>query len=136
MHWQKMLNPAPLTPRNITTKKSLNLVIDLDFEEILKQNERRIYYHMHRLGIRDFYAGGLFALWMAYKKYEPDKGPLATYFNFMIRNRLIDKIRQESRVQENKERYADNAKKLFHIHNGENGMSGNPQIVHGAIGRK
>ena len=108
--------------------------IDLDFEEILKQNERRIYYHMHRLGIRDpygdFYAEGLFALWMAYKKYEPDKGPLSTYFNFMIRNRLIDKIRQESRAQENKERYAENAKKLTQNRDGEVSMLADSHIEH------
>jgi len=66
------------------------------FEEIFKQNEKRIYYHMHKLGIRDplgdFYAEGLFAMWTAHQKYEPNKGPFATYFNYTIRNRLIDLI--------------------------------------------
>ncbi|WP_099157051.1 sigma-70 family RNA polymerase sigma factor [Virgibacillus ndiopensis] len=71
------------------------------FEEIFKQNERRIHYQLHRLHIYDphkeFYQGGLCAMWNAYEKYQPDKGPMATYFNYMIRNRLIDKIRKETR---------------------------------------
>ncbi|WP_087974180.1 sigma-70 family RNA polymerase sigma factor [Oceanobacillus rekensis] len=73
---------------------------DLSFEDIFKQNERRIYYHIQRLGIRDvhreFYVEGMYAMWMAYKKYEPDKGPLATYFNYTIRNRLIDLVRKKT----------------------------------------
>lgn len=73
------------------------------FEEIFKQNENRIYYHIHKLRIRDphneFYVEGLFALWLAYKNYQPDKGPLSTYFNFVIRNRMIDMIRKKAREQ-------------------------------------
>lgn len=71
------------------------------FEEIVEQNERRIHYHLHKLNIRDphkeFYQEGLIAMWSAYKNYQPDKGPLATYFNYIIRNRLIDLIRKDSR---------------------------------------
>ncbi|WP_234402366.1 sigma factor [Oceanobacillus damuensis] len=37
-------------------------------------------------------------MWAAYKKYQPDKGPLATYFNYTIRNRLIDLLRKKSRT--------------------------------------
>lgn len=88
--------------------------ISLNFEEIVEQNRKRIYYQMQRLGIRDpygdFYAEGLHAMWMAYKKYEPDKGPLATYFNFMIRNRLIDKLRKDVRDQEKDEHIAEHKK--------------------------
>ncbi|MEJ8766075.1 MULTISPECIES: sigma-70 family RNA polymerase sigma factor [unclassified Oceanobacillus] len=71
------------------------------FEEIFEQNERRIHYHLHKLNIRDphheFFQEGLIGMWKAYEKYQPNKGPLGTYFNFMIRNRLIDSIRKESR---------------------------------------
>lgn len=78
------------------------------FEEILKQNERRIRYHIHRLNIQDphqdFFQEGLCALWNAYEKYEPDKGPMATYFNYTIRNRLIDRIRKEVRIDKNNHR--------------------------------
>lgn len=78
------------------------------FEEIFKQNERRIHYHIHKLNIRDphqdFFQEGLVALWNAYKTHEPDKGPMATYFNFTIRNRLIDKVRKDTRLTENDEK--------------------------------
>ncbi|WP_249870525.1 sigma-70 family RNA polymerase sigma factor [Oceanobacillus saliphilus] len=74
------------------------------FEEIFKQNERRIHYHLHKLNIRDphreFYQEGAIAMWNAYENYQPDKGPLNTYFNFIIRRRLIDLIRKESKRQE------------------------------------
>ncbi|SFD87417.1 RNA polymerase sigma factor, sigma-70 family [Lentibacillus persicus] len=70
------------------------------FETIFRQNERRIHYHMHRLGIHDrqqeFYVEGIYAMWMAYKKHDPNKGPLATYFNYTIRNRLIDMLRKKT----------------------------------------
>jgi RNA polymerase sigma factor (sigma-70 family) len=75
---------------------------DFTFEEIFKQNENRIHYHIHKLGIRDthreFYMEGMYALWQAYKKYQPDKGPMSTYFNYIIRNRLIDMLRKEVRT--------------------------------------
>lgn len=78
------------------------------FEEIFEQNERRIYYHIQKLNIRDphqdFFQEGLIALWSAYEKHEPDKGPMATYFNFTIRNRLIDKVRKDSRHTDNDEK--------------------------------
>ncbi|MGG4181292.1 sigma-70 family RNA polymerase sigma factor [Virgibacillus pantothenticus] len=73
----------------------------ITFEEIVKQNERRIYYQLHKLNIRDphqeFYQEGLVAMWNAYETYQPDKGPMATYFNYTIRNRLIDLIRKKGR---------------------------------------
>lgn len=78
------------------------------FEDIFQQNERRIHYHIQRLDIRDshkdFFQEGLIALWDAYENYEPDQGPMATYFNFTIRNRLIDKIRKEARHTNNNEK--------------------------------
>ncbi|MFD2043068.1 sigma-70 family RNA polymerase sigma factor [Ornithinibacillus salinisoli] len=71
------------------------------FEEIFKQNENRIHYYIHKLEINDthkeFYVEGLYAMWLAYKKYQPDKGPMSTYFNYMIKNRMIDLIRTKGR---------------------------------------
>ncbi|GAA0428886.1 hypothetical protein GCM10008983_01500 [Lentibacillus halophilus] len=71
------------------------------FEEIFRQNERRIHYHMHKLGIHDrqgeFYVEGIYAMWMAYRRYDPNKGALATYFNYVIRHRLMDKLRKQNR---------------------------------------
>ena len=73
------------------------------FEEIIKQNERRIYYYIHKLNVKDphqeFYQEGLVAMWNAYNTYQPDKGPLETYFNYMIRNRMIDLLRKKNREQ-------------------------------------
>src|SRR5699024_8123708 len=67
------------------------------------QNKRRIYYHIHQLSLKDphqeFLQIDLTSLWQAYKAYQPDKGPMSTYFNYMIRNRLIDQLRQQSRYQ-------------------------------------
>lgn len=81
------------------------------FEDIFKQNENRIYYHMHRLGIRDadgeFYAEGLYAMWLAYKRYEPDKGPMSTYFNHIIRYRLIDLMRKKIQEKEKEQDFLD-----------------------------
>jgi len=86
----------------------------MSFEEIFKQNEKRIYFHMQRLGIydthREFYMEGLYAMWMAYKKYEPDKGPLSTYFNYNIRNHLIDTLRKKGREQYKDQMFIDNEK--------------------------
>ncbi|MFD1361949.1 sigma factor [Lentibacillus salinarum] len=71
------------------------------FEEIFKQNERRIHYHMHKLGIhdgqREYYVEGIYAMWIAYKKYDPNKSQLGTYFNYTIRHRLIDMLRKKTK---------------------------------------
>ncbi|MGM8365300.1 sigma-70 family RNA polymerase sigma factor [Virgibacillus sp. W0181] len=79
----------------------------MDFEEIVKQNERRIYFYIHKLDVKDphkeFYQEGLVAMWNAYETYRPDKGPLATYFNYTIRNRMIDLLRKKKREQDAKE---------------------------------
>lgn len=76
---------------------------NLHFKDIVKKNERRIHYYIHRLQIRDphdeFYQEGLVALWNAYNTYEEDKGPMGTYFNYVIRNRLIDQIRKTERTR-------------------------------------
>ncbi|GGP07933.1 sigma factor [Oceanobacillus neutriphilus] len=74
------------------TKKNCEL------EDFIEQNQRRVYYQMARLQIGeregDYFQEGLVAMWKAYENYNPDKGPLATYMNFQIRNRLVDVLRQ------------------------------------------
>ena len=71
--------------------------IELSFEQIVKQNERRVQYYIHKLNVRDphqkFYRKELIAMWNAYEEHSPDNGPLATYFNYTIKNRLIDLTR-------------------------------------------
>ncbi|SDQ16953.1 sigma-70 family RNA polymerase sigma factor [Virgibacillus salinus] len=94
--------------------------VSMTFEEIFEQNEKRIHYHMLKLGIndphREFYVEGLYAMWMAYKKYDPDKGPLATYFNYTIRNRLIDMLRTKTREDNNEQKI--NQKEICEVDNG------------------
>lgn len=79
------------------------------FEDIFQQNERRIHYQIHKLNIHDphqeYFQEGLCAMWNAYETYDPDKGPLATYFNYTIRNRLIDLLRKQNRSTEQAQIY-------------------------------
>ncbi|MBP1971349.1 RNA polymerase sigma factor (sigma-70 family) [Virgibacillus natechei] len=79
--------------------------LNLTFDEVVVQHEAMIYYHLHKLCIidnqEDFYQEGLCAMWEAYQKYRPDKGLLGTYFNSIIRNRLIDLIRKRTRDKHN-----------------------------------
>src|SRR5699024_9966614 len=71
------------------------------FEEIFKENERRIHYHIHKLRIKDpyneFYVEGIHAMWNAYKTFQPEKGTLSTYLNYMMRYRLIDLLEKKTR---------------------------------------
>src|SRR5699024_12406927 len=101
----------------------------LTFEEIAKQNERRVHYHIHRLSLRDpheeFFQEGLVAMWNAYEKHEPDKGPLATYFNYTIRNRLIDLIRKKAREQQKDELFSQAGKQEL-----DNGNSSRKNNLH------
>ena len=70
-------------------------------EEIFKENERRIHYHIYQLRIKDpyneFYVEGIYAMWNAYKTFQPDKDTLSTY-------RLIDllekKVKEEKKLED------------------------------------
>ncbi|MFD0954049.1 sigma factor [Virgibacillus natechei] len=58
-------------------------------------------YHLRQLRMQDphqeFYQEGLRAMMMAYEMYPPpDEDPFATYFNVMIRNHLIDLLREKN----------------------------------------
>lgn len=81
---------------------------EMDFEKIVEENERRIHYHIHKLGIHDpyneFYTAGLTAMWQAYKTFQPGQGTLATYFNYTIRFRLLDLLRKKKRTHEKQAR--------------------------------
>ncbi|WP_060679490.1 sigma-70 family RNA polymerase sigma factor [Virgibacillus halodenitrificans] len=71
------------------------------FEEIYEQNKQRIHYQIHRLNIHDpheeYFQKGLCAMWRAYESYEPDKGVMSTYFNYTIRQNLLDQLRKDSK---------------------------------------
>lgn len=80
--------------------------MESDFEQFFKENERRIHYQIHRLGISqelydEFYSEGIIALWKAYREYDPRKGgEFGTYLNYQIRFHLIDVLRKKIRYQE------------------------------------
>ncbi|UOQ94867.1 sigma-70 family RNA polymerase sigma factor [Halobacillus shinanisalinarum] len=81
----------------------------MDFEQIVRENEQLIHYHIHRLHIQDrdgyFFAEGLEALWNAYESYNPELGQFSTYISWRIRNALIDCIRKEARNTKHEETY-------------------------------
>src|SRR5699024_784859 len=81
-----------------------------DFEVFFKANERRIHFQIHNLGIHgswysEFYTEGVFALWQAYRDFDPVQGKLGTYVNYRIRYRLIDLIRKKEREQTREQAY-------------------------------
>lgn len=64
--------------------------------------ERRIYYHIHRLRIpyafhEEFYAEGMVALWQAYESYDESLGELDTHLNSALNFHFIDLIRKNKR---------------------------------------
>ena len=69
--------------------------------DLIKQ-ERRIYYHIHRLRIpyafhESFYAEGMIALWQAFESYNPERGQLNAHLNATINFHFIDLIRKNKR---------------------------------------
>ncbi|WP_373893778.1 sigma factor [Virgibacillus sp. CBA3643] len=44
---------------------------------------------------KEFYQKGLCSMWQAYQTYQLDKGSIGTYFNYMVRNRIIDLMRKK-----------------------------------------
>lgn len=110
----------------------MNDIYKFTFEEIFTQNEKRIHYYINRLHIQDnnedFYEEGLVALWDAYTTYEPDKGPMATYFNYTIKNRLIDRIRKENSITEKLVHYKLENKYLYNEGNYVCGQASNTSI--------
>lgn len=70
-------------------------------EKIFSQ-ERRIYYHIHRLRIpyafhEEFFAEGMIALWQAYESYDERRGELDTHLNSALNFHFIDLIRKNKR---------------------------------------
>ncbi|WP_233879906.1 sigma-70 family RNA polymerase sigma factor [Virgibacillus halodenitrificans] len=72
-----------------------------NFEEIYEQNKQRIHYQIHRLNINDpygeYFQEGLCSMWQAFETYDPDKGVLSTYFNYTIRQNLLDQLRRNNK---------------------------------------
>ncbi|WP_028783931.1 sigma-70 family RNA polymerase sigma factor [Thalassobacillus devorans] len=85
--------------------------LDQPFEEILKQYDNMIHYHIHKLHINDpeqeFYQEGCIALWEAYQSFDPERGAFRQLANYKIHHRFIDLIRKHSKAAENEKNYVD-----------------------------
>ncbi|MET3684134.1 RNA polymerase sigma factor (sigma-70 family) [Alkalibacillus flavidus] len=90
------------------------------FHDLLKQYNRMIHYHIHRLNIRDthgdFYQEGLVALWTAWQKYGHTES-FPKMASIQIRSRLIDLIRKRKRIQDNEESNEYIAEQPYTQHN-------------------
>ncbi|SFE37359.1 hypothetical protein SAMN05216238_11413 [Lentibacillus persicus] len=63
------------------------------FDEVFRQNERRYQYYKRywRTELHcGFFNERLVVIWSPYRKWQSDAGVLATYFNYVIRNRMMD----------------------------------------------
>lgn len=85
------------------------------FEAFFKANEGRIHFQIKNLGISrswysEFYTEGIFALWQAYRDFDPKLGGISTYLNYCIRYRLIDLIRKKEREQVRDNMYEEQQK--------------------------
>ncbi|GGD28534.1 sigma-70 family RNA polymerase sigma factor [Pontibacillus salipaludis] len=83
---------------------------DLEFEEMMDQFTPMIHHIIHKLRIRDpygeFYQEGVLALWEAVQSFQEDKGKLSSYVYFIVRNRLISKMRKDNRMTEKDDQFA------------------------------
>ena len=56
---------------------------DYQFNDVLRDHEKMIYYLIHKLGIRngedEFYQEGVIALWKASETYDEARGKFSTY---------------------------------------------------------
>lgn len=96
-------------------------MIDKSFNDVYNKHRDRIYYYLHTLQIpfqlRDeFYAEGMYAMWLAYEQYDETKGPLSTFLNYKIRFAMIDLIRKKEREREKTEQIID--QQITTIHTG------------------
>ncbi|WP_085506103.1 sigma-70 family RNA polymerase sigma factor [Thalassobacillus devorans] len=86
-------------------------LLDQSFEEVLKQYDNMIHYHIHKLHINDpeqeFYQEGCITLWEAYQTHDPSRGTFRQLANYKIHHRFIDLIRKHSKAAENEKNYVD-----------------------------
>lgn len=74
---------------------------DYQFNDVLRDHEKMIYYLIHKLGIRngedEFYQEGVIALWKASETYDEARGKFSTYAYFLIHKALLSLIRKRNR---------------------------------------
>lgn len=71
------------------------------FMEIVEQNERRIHFFIHNLGIYDqkgnYFQEGLFALWGAYQTFDETKDTFNKHVDHKIKDALMDTLTKQKR---------------------------------------
>ncbi len=74
---------------------------NFSFQDVYEQNRKRFHFNVHAFYFYDpnkkCFQEGLVTLWNPYLMHKPDTGPMATYFNYTIRYRLIDCIRKQQK---------------------------------------
>ncbi|PEB50277.1 RNA polymerase subunit sigma-70 [Bacillus pseudomycoides] len=73
------------------------------FTEAVALYEKMIKNQMKRLCLykdyEEFYQCGLIGLWVAYERYEAEKGSFSAYALVMVRGYLLEKLKKENRFQ-------------------------------------
>ncbi|WP_459501892.1 sigma-70 family RNA polymerase sigma factor [Bacillus sp. C1] len=73
------------------------------FTETVTSYEKMIKNQMKKLCLykdyEEYYQCGLIGLWMAYEKYEEEKGTFSAYAFVTVRGYLLEKLKKESRFQ-------------------------------------
>ncbi|EMA6342542.1 sigma-70 family RNA polymerase sigma factor [Bacillus cytotoxicus] len=73
------------------------------FTEAVTLYEKMIKNQMKRLCLykdyEEFYQCGLIGLWMAYERYEEEKGSFSNYAFVTVRGYLLEKLKKENRFQ-------------------------------------
>lgn len=88
---------------------------NVTFDDISEQNKLRFYYHTLSRLDQNVYQESIFATLQAYKTHQLDKGPLATYFNYIIRNRACDLICTQTtrKIKDSKKRITYRSEAAF-----------------------
>jgi DNA-directed RNA polymerase len=77
------------------------------FEELVKQYQKMIYYHIKHLNItknqEEYHQIGLIALWNASKTYDNSKGTFSTYLYKCIRGQLLNEMNKQIRRQDHEQ---------------------------------
>ncbi|KEK25432.1 sigma-70 family RNA polymerase sigma factor [Bacillus gaemokensis] len=75
----------------------------ITFTETVTLYEKMIKNQMKKLCLyrdyEEYYQCGLIALWIAYERYEEEKGTFSSYAFVTVRGYLLEKLKKESKIQ-------------------------------------
>ncbi|MCX2827531.1 sigma-70 family RNA polymerase sigma factor [Bacillus pseudomycoides] len=66
------------------------------YEKMIKNQMKKLYLYRD---YEEYYQCGLIGLWMAYEKYEEEKGTFSAYALVTVRGYLLEKLKKENRFQ-------------------------------------